>query len=58
MRLKETNDPDASMRPGELWMKAAKATAANFCRRANERKTRQKSSRLSSSCAAPVTGRP
>ncbi|AZO64157.1 MAG: protein DedD [Mesorhizobium sp.] len=58
MRLKETNDPDASMRPGELWMKAAKATAADFCRPANERKTRQKYSRLFSPCVAPVTGRP
>ncbi|RWQ42307.1 MAG: protein DedD [Mesorhizobium sp.] len=54
MRLKDANRPDAAARPEEGRARAA----TDFRRPANERKTRQKSSRLSSSCVAPVTGRP
>ncbi|PTE10784.1 protein DedD [Mesorhizobium helmanticense] len=58
MRVKETDDPDASTRPGEGRASAVKAVAADFYRQANVGKTRQKYSRLSSPCVAPVTDRP
>ncbi|AZN98423.1 protein DedD [Mesorhizobium sp. M9A.F.Ca.ET.002.03.1.2] len=56
MRFKDTNGPDASTRPEERWARAA--VGADFRCQASVPKTRQKCSRLSSPCAAPVTGRP
>ncbi|TIO08680.1 MAG: protein DedD [Mesorhizobium sp.] len=56
MWLKGVNGPGASMRPEERSAKAA--VGADFRCQASVPKTRQKCSRLSSPCAAPVTGRP
>ncbi|CCV08883.1 hypothetical protein MESS2_80014 [Mesorhizobium metallidurans STM 2683] len=58
MRFKDMHGPDASTHPEEGRAKAEKAAAADSFRRANVRKPRQKCSRLSSPCVAPVTGRP
>ncbi|RWM23994.1 MAG: protein DedD [Mesorhizobium sp.] len=57
MGFKDANRPDAPCgRTKEAT--AGRSAGTAFCRQASVRKTRQKCSRLSSSCAAPVTGRP